>query len=79
MNPKSAVLGLKKLLKRYLIEKYLNWPDWDNESRRRAASALARILNFEFCIVFTTVVKSPFYVRLKTKFSMAKKMFVIYP
>ena len=44
-----------------VFEKYLNWPDWDNESRRRAASALARISNFEFCVVFTTIVKSPFY------------------
>ena len=46
-----------------VFEKYLNWPDWDNESRRRAASALARISNFEFCVVFTTIVKSPFYLQ----------------
>ena len=36
-------------------------PEWDNESRRRAANFLARISNFEFCVVFTTIVKSPFY------------------
>ena len=46
-----------------VFEKYLNWPDWVNESRRRAASALARILNFEFCVVFTTIVKLPFYLQ----------------
>ena len=42
------------------LEKYLNWSDSDNESRRRAASALAGISNFEFCVVFTTIVKSLF-------------------
>ena len=30
-----------------VFEKYLNWPDWDNESRRRATTALgSRISNF---------------------------------
>ena len=48
-------------------EKYLNWSDWDNESRRRGASALAGISNFEFCVVFTTIVKSLFYLRDPTK------------
>ena len=67
-----------------IFEKYLNWPDWDDESRKRAASALTRISNFELCVVFTAIVKSPFYLespffeRLKTKVSIAKKMF-IYP
>ena len=50
-----------------VFEKYLNWFDWDNESRSRAASALARISNFQFCVAFTTIVKSPFYLRGPTK------------
>ena len=49
------------------LEKYLNWSNWDNESRRRAASALPGISNFEFCVVFTTIVKSLFYLRGPTK------------
>ena len=44
-----------------VFEKYLNWPDWDNKLRTRAANALAKISNFEFCVVFTNIVKSPFY------------------
>ena len=44
-----------------VFEKYLNMPDWDNESRRRVVNFLARISNFEFCVVFTTIVKSTFY------------------
>ena len=35
------------------VKKYLNWSDWDNESRRRAASALAGI----------SIVKSLLYLR----------------
>ena len=49
------------------LEKYLNWSDSDNESRRRAASALAGISNFEFCVAFGTIVKSLFYLRDPTK------------
>ena len=49
------------------LEKYLNWSNWDNESRRRAASALPGISNFEFCVVFTTIVKLLFYLRGPTK------------
>ena len=49
------------------LEKYLSWSVWDNESRRRAASALAGISNFEFCVVFTSIVKSVFYLRGPTK------------
>ena len=45
----------------------MNWSDWDNESRRRATSALAGISNFEFCVVFTTIVKSLFYLRGPSK------------
>ena len=49
------------------LEKYLSWSDWDNESRRRAASTLAGISNFQFCVVFTTVVKLLFYLQGPTK------------
>ena len=50
------------------LEKYLNWSDWDNESRRRVTSSiLAGISNFEFCVIFTTIVKSLFYLRGPTK------------
>ena len=42
------------------LEKYLNWSDWDNESRRIAASAIAEISNFDFCVNFTTILKSLF-------------------
>ena len=49
------------------LEKYLNWSDSDNESTRRAASALAGISNFEFCVAFSTIVKSLFYLRDPTK------------
>ena len=49
------------------LEKYLNWSDWDNEFKRRAASALVGISNFEFCVVFTTIIKSLFYLWGPTK------------
>ena len=69
-----------------VFEKYLNWLDWDNESRRRAASALARISNFEFCVVFTTIVKSLFYLQSpfflydsKQNLVQRKKCLFIYP
>ena len=49
------------------LEKYLNWSHWNNESWRRVASARAGISSFEFCVVFTTIVKSHFFLRGPTK------------
>ena len=49
------------------LEKYSNWRQWDNESRRTASALLAGIATFEFCIVWTTVVRSLFYLRVPTK------------
>ena len=49
------------------LERYLNWSDWDNESWRRVASALAGISSFEFCVVFTTIVKSLFFCEVQLR------------
>ena len=49
------------------LEKYPNWRQWDTESRRTASALLAGIATFEFCIVWTTVVRSLFYLRGPTK------------
>ena len=45
------------------LEKYPNWRQWDTDSRRLASALLAGIATFEFCIVWTTVVRSLFYSR----------------
>ena len=49
------------------LDKYLNCSEWDNESRRIATSALAGISNSKFCVVFTTIIKSLFYLQGPTK------------
>ena len=43
------------------LQKYPNCRQWDNESRRRTSALLAGIAAFEFCTVWTTVVRSLFY------------------
>ena len=49
------------------LEKYSTWSNWDSETRRRASSALAGMSNFELCVVWTTIVRSLFYLRGPTK------------
>ena len=51
------------------LEKYPNWRQWGTDSRRLASALLAGIAAFEFCIVWTTVVRSLFYSRGPTKVS----------
>ena len=42
--------ALEVIANKLHLDRYPEWNDWDNESRRRASSALAGIANFEFCI-----------------------------
>ena len=49
------------------LKKYPNWRQWDTESKRTTSALLAGIATFEFCIVWTTVVRSLFYLRGSTK------------
>ena len=59
------------------LKKHLNWFDWDSESRRRAASALAGISSFEFCVVFITIVKSLFYLHGPAKKIQGRMLYVV--
>ena len=61
------VEALEVIARKLHLDKYLNCSEWDNESRRIAASALAGILNCKFCVAFTTIIKSLFYLQGPTK------------
>ena len=47
----DIIEALEVIVHKLHLEKHLIWSDRDNESRRRAASALAGISNFQFCVV----------------------------
>lgn len=61
------VEALEVIAHKLHLEKYPTWRKWDTESRRRASGLLSGISNFEFCVVWTTMVKSLFYLRGPTK------------
>ena len=49
------------------LQKYANWRQWDTESGRTASALLVGIATFEFCIVWTTIVRLLFYLGGPTK------------
>ena len=52
--------ALEMIVHKLRLGRYFTWSDRENESRRRVSSALLRISNFQFCIIFTAIIKSPF-------------------
>ena len=49
------------------LEKYPAWENWDQESRARVSGLLGAISTFQFCVVWTTVVKALTYLRGPSK------------
>ena len=49
------------------LAKYPNWGTWDSESRSRASSLLSGLANFQFFIVWITIVRTLSYLRGPTE------------
>ena len=61
------VEGLEIIYHKLHLEKYPNWRKWETESRRTPSALLAGIATLDFFIVWTTAVRSLFYLRGQTK------------
>ena len=75
MDISNFYYHIRKLLRRFFevisyklhLEKYPNWCQLDTESRRMASALLVDNATFVFCIVWTTVFRSSFYLHGPTK------------
>ena len=61
------VEALEVIAHKLHMEKYPAWENWDQESRSRASGLLGAMSTFQFCVVWTTVVKALTYLRGHSK------------